>query len=175
MNSISVIVSIVSVFIALSACAITWMGLRLGMLKELMNIYSTPEMASAVKELWIFYRQRCNAEPQKVSEEFKNCRRMSDITFKNIDNARRVVSHFYQLMSVMYQRWTKWPLINRISILDTRLLFQVWHEKDLKIIPNIIIPLEKELASSLGETPNDKDFELLLDLYKASVKHNSKS
>lgn len=51
------------------------------------------------------------------------------------------------------------------------LLFSYWSARDLEIIPNIIIPIERAMRQTNGDSPAPftKWEEMLLDLYRAGA------
>jgi len=53
--------------------------------------------------------------------------------FVYFDNQRMVVSHFYQKLSILYKE----------KILPTKLVFETWNEKNLRILDLIVIPIEE--------------------------------
>ena len=164
MNYATISLSVATVFVTLAAVLIARKALRLGMLKELMRTYSTPETGDAVRTLWDFYKD-CDKNSNKVHGKFKGLLEAKNDQTKIINDSRRSVSHFYQLMAAMYHR----------RVVDSKLLFKFWQERDLKIIRDVIIPLEKALFEYLEDESNNKTFELLNALYEASAKEDAKN
>jgi hypothetical protein len=74
---------------------------------------------------------------------------------------RRLVSHFYLLLSGLYAT----------DIIPSDVLFTHWREPDLRIIPEVVLPLERHLAGQLGTgMDTDPGFERLQRLYDDSKK-----
>jgi uncharacterized protein YxeA len=131
-------------------------------LKELVSDYAEPEIGNAVKTLWHYYRNVFNEDAKKFTEKFKTYMEKSIETGKNIDRARRKVSHFYQCMAMLHEG----------DAIPEKLLYRLWSKKTLQIIPDILIPLEKVLFELRNEKVEEKDFKLLINLYEDSKKYH---
>jgi len=130
-------------------------------LKGLVSDYAQPEIGDAVKSLWYYYRE-FNEDTAKLTEMFKIYIEKHIESGKNIDAARRQVSHFYQSMAMLHEG----------DAIPEKLLYRLWSKKVLQIIPNILIPLEKVLVELRNEKVDEKDFKLLLNLYEDSKKYH---
>jgi hypothetical protein len=53
---------------------------------------------------------------------------------------RRIVSHFYGLLAGLYS----------LGVVPANTLYSYWSQHDLRIIPSIILPIERELRTSVG-------------------------
>lgn len=114
-----------------------------------MRDYSQNDMAQAVSRLWNFWRD-CSKNGEVVEKKFegdlKSKGGSESSPVAKLDNSRRRVSHFYQRMAGLYA----------ISVLPGSVLYRHWQEKDLRIIPEIIIPMEEALMRSRGEDPGNE-------------------
>jgi hypothetical protein len=101
-------------------------------LSEYLKEYRSEDMGKSIAELWEFYR-RNDCDTKKMSdsyfEEDKN-----DPTRRFHFAVRRRVSAFYQQMALL--------AANDKDI--ENILYQVWTEGDLRLVRNIILPLELE-------------------------------
>ena len=122
-------------------------------LLEIQKDYSTPQMQYAVRTLWDFYREHGKAN---FVEEYDKKRKEDDkwvsgqerqkrIEFEKatLHYQRRLISHFYQHLAALY--------INKI--LPKGIVYSNWSEADLRIIPEILIPIENKLREVLFELP----------------------
>ena len=166
-GAIGIGVGITGVIFAGLAWSLSGRALKYQMLAELMREYARPEMGQSVERLWVFYVCVCFQKENTLMGQFAE--RLSDadklcgqngVEAKedSVNKARRQVSHFYQRMAALH--------IGRA--VPDKVLYRIWTEKTLEIIPKIIIPLEKALVKSRGETPDEKDYELLTKLYEHS-------
>jgi hypothetical protein len=166
-GAIGIGVGIAGVMFAGLAWSLSGRALKFQMLAELMREYAHPAMGQFVERLWVFYVCVCFQKEDTLMDQFAERLRDADKLCSqddveaeedSVNKARRQVSHFYQRMAALH--------IGRS--LPDKVLYRIWREKDLRIIPKIIIPLEKALIKSQGETPDEKDYELLTKLYEHS-------
>lgn len=142
-------------------------SLRYDVLVPALQDYRSPEMFIAIRSLWEFFEE----DPLTLAQRFTDRRSMerksletlpledrSIFTLSTIDFQRRQVSHFYGLLTMMYDEGgfqRKW-------------LYTYWSKSELKIIPEILIPLENALTQATGK-PGLTDFiERLRRLYDDS-------
>jgi len=153
------VVAIVSAFFAWRVWRTAEKSLRSQMLAELLRDYEKPVMAKHIQKLWDFWRDS-NKDTNKVHSEFLGHLKLTNNEAEEINRARRPVSHFYQRMAVLHKD----------KMVQDKLLYHLWSEKDLLIIPEIIIPLEKALVKWRGDPLDEKDYELLKTLYEDGKK-----
>jgi hypothetical protein len=189
MDILSIIAIIVSIF-AVIVAFLSWNNSKRTtlhhVLEDIRKDYRSPEMHHAVKTLWEFYRD-CQSKGEDFVEKYfqilkNDNQRLSSLKENEKIKAerdtlhyqRRLVSHFYQYVASLY--------VNKI--LPGKVIFKAWIEDDLRIIPNIIIPIEKRLPEII-KTPkyqpiNNQDipwwlsplFRLYIDSKKASKGNN---
>ena len=166
-GAIGIGVGIAGVIFAGLAWSLSGRALKYQMLAELMREYAQPEMGQSVERLWVFYVCACFQKEDtlmgKFAERLRDADKLcsqDDVDAKedSVNKARRQVSHFYQRMAALHEG----------HVFPGKILYRIWREKDLLIIPKIIIPLEKALIKSRGETLDEKDYELLIKLYEHS-------
>jgi hypothetical protein len=171
--------------IALIFAILSWRTSKLtalhNVIEDIRKDYRSPEMHHAVKTLWEFFKDCRSKREDFVVRYFKIlkddndriCKLNEDERIKaekdTLHYQRRLVSHFYQYVSSLY--------VNKI--LPRNIIFKTWIEDDLRIIPDIIIPIEKKLPEII-KTPDyipvdKKDFPLWLlpmhTLYEDSKKN----
>jgi len=110
-------------------------------------------MLVAVRTLWGFYhankenfvelyfikRQKEENEISNLDPELRLAQEMTTLNYY-----RRVVLNYYLLIAGSYE----------LGIITQKALSTYFLEKDMSIIPLIILPIEKELAKKLGEAPD---------------------
>jgi hypothetical protein len=121
-------------------------------LSEYLREYRSPGMGQAIAELWDFYRHNDG-----------DTRRMSDAYFTEYQNdpdrrfhfkVRRRVSAFYQEMAFLAERDKD----------VQEILYQVWIEGDLRIIRDVLLPLELEAVPRVvGPVPKRENQKITID------------
>jgi len=167
-DSISVISAIGAIIAALVTYylfIITRRNLIYQVLVNLQMEYRSPQMQYAVMTLRDFYRDECDKDEEtlmkkygeKYDEEKEWLEKQKEKYFKRqilqiwpkekpvealettLDYQRRLVSHFYDHLATLYTN----------NIVPSPIIFATWSEKDLSIIPKIIIPMENKLTEIL--------------------------
>ena len=170
MSVLAIIISAVAVLFAW----LTWQTAKRTMfhhvLEDIRKDYRSPEMHHAVKTMRDLYR----THRDNFVEEYEKRRKKDDERISNLAEEKRVeaeagtihfqrrlVSHFYQYVAALYLN----------HILPKDLVFKTWSESDLRIIPEIIVPIETKLREVLNESPlpplDEKNFPPLV-LYSDS-------
>jgi len=108
--------------------------------------YRSAEMCLAVRTLWKLRRanpqdeelvqayEKISADDQTRIDELPASRRLEEER-SSLHCQRRHVAHFYYFLAGLYER----------KIVPAEELFSHWTEVDLRIIPRILIPIEKHL------------------------------
>jgi len=122
-------------------------------LLSLQKDYRSPQMLYAVSTLMDFYREH---GPKKFVEKYEERREKERKWILTIDRQsrieamqsilhyqRRLVSHFYNQLATLY--------IN--EVLPKDIVYRNWSEADLRIIPEILIPIENKLREVLFKPP----------------------
>lgn len=152
-NFLAIVIALASAIFTL----LLWLHQRKSMFHQaLMDVqkeYRSAEMLYAVRELWNFYRTHPKDELVKEYERIRleDEQRISALDkldrLKHERNTlhyyRRLVSHFYHHLGAL--------LIN--GILPRDIIFRSWSESDLRIIPEILVPIENNLRAVLHEPP----------------------
>jgi len=157
--SITAVIALIVSLLAAAFAGLSWRSSAQRtlhqVLEDIRKDYRTPEMYHAVRTLWEFYK-----DCQKNNEDFvdKYCRilgednkRLSrlDENLKleaeqnTLNYQRRLVSQFYQHVAALYST----------KVLPSNIVFRTWVEEDLRIIPNIIIPIETRLLQVVQTPP----------------------
>ncbi len=149
---------------ASSANSIATSSLRFQVLVPALTEYRSAEMHFAVRNLWRFYKvnpetlvprfQEQLLKDEEIADGLKPTE-ASDFLRSTINFQRRQVSQFYGLLTSIhdeggYQR--KW-------------LYTYWQERELRIIPRILVPLTAALAESIDAPLPDISVERLKRLY----------
>lgn len=121
-------------------------------LLDVQKDYRSPQMLYAVRTLWDFYREH----KEKLVETYEEIRNEEERWVSSLDrqerikaeehtlhHQRRLVSHFYQHLASLYLS----------KILPRDILYRNWSEPDLRIIPQILIPIENKLREVLFTPP----------------------
>jgi len=138
------------------------------LLADIRKDYLSPQMHYAVKTLWQFYREH----QENFVERYEEIRQEDEKRISSLEERqrveaeqstlhyqRRLVSHFYQYVAALYA--------NNKRLLRG-IIFKTWTEEDLRIIPNIIIPIEIKLGQVIQTPPRQPvDEHNLLDSLSA--------
>jgi hypothetical protein len=172
--SCSDIIAISIAFAAAVFAGLAWWNARQTMrhhlISELRKDYLSPQLHHAVKTLWQFYEE-CGEnfvekyeEKRKEEEEWlSNLNRLEMIKAEQstLHYQRRLLSHFYQYVATLYLD----------KILPKGIVFKTWSESDLRIIPEVIVPIENKLREVLHTPPlpplDEKNYSPLV-LYRDS-------
>lgn len=105
--------------------------------------YRSPEMVLAIRRIWELYKADKNTFIEKYFEidrlEMAELKKLvgfnqKSYTESTINFQRRLIVAFYMDVATAYQN----------KLIDKRDLFFNWTKDDLRIIPEIIMPLENE-------------------------------
>jgi hypothetical protein len=123
-------------------------SLRFQVLVPALTEYRSPEMYIAIRHLWDFAKQ----DPRTLADRFKTQRDFDNKIISELerdlapayvkttlDYHRRQVSQFYALLTSIHDEGghqRKW-------------LYTYWRQRELRIIPEILIPLERALAEAI--------------------------
>jgi hypothetical protein len=128
--------------------------------------YRSVEMFTAVKHLWGFHKEHGN----NIVQEYENIRQEDDMRIASLPEyerlesekltlhyRRQLVSRFYQFLS---------GLVNE-GVVPREMIYRYWNRGALRIIPEILEPIERSLDSAynLGQSCKGK---ALRDLYDKS-------
>ncbi len=150
------LISVISAFAAIIAAAVTYYlytitkrNLVYQVLVNLQMEYRKPEMQYAIQTLWEFYRDECNENEETLMEKFgkkydeekrtlqkmhgKPGEKPLEFVKTTLHHQRRLVHMFYWHLASLYAN----------KIIPPRIIFDIWNEEMLKIIPRIIIPMAK--------------------------------
>lgn len=139
-------------------------------LLDVQKDYRSPQMLYAVRTLWEFHKTHGK---QKLVEKYEETRRREEEWVSGLNQEkrieaeqstlhcqRRLVSHFYEHLAALY--------VNRI--IPKGVVYKIWSEPDLRIIPDVLIPIENQLRKVLYTPPLgplDENCNLLI-LYRDS-------
>lgn len=100
-------------------------------LVPLLMEYRSEAMYDAITALWTLREQHPD---DFVAEYERQSRENSRLHYQS-----RSVSHFYGLLSGLYS----------VGVVPPEVLYSYWSERDLRIIPQVILPIERELERSV--------------------------
>lgn len=168
---ISAITAIAAVVLAASSWKLANKTLVHQTLVDLQKEYRSTQMLYAIKTLWDFYNEngqdkfvekyeeiRC--EEQKMVSSLEKQKQI-EAEQSTLHNQRRIVSHFYQQLANLY--------VNKVLTKDV--VYRSWSEADLRIIPQVIVPIENNLRKVLHKPPLGRPLDenhSLLVLYRDS-------
>jgi hypothetical protein len=170
----SVVVGIVALFVAFRSLRQSQKALAHNMLTSLVTLYLSPEMGDAVARMWFHYRKygidgfvQEYLEQSGLLGDLKDQQyvgRMVGDPQSELRDARRLVSHFFQHVA----------RINAKQVIPKELVFAMWSDRDLDIIPKMIIPIEKAIHEvHYGQPSSQEDFFYLRKLYEDSVQYRA--
>lgn len=103
---------------------------------DLLNEYSSESMQGAIEELWSYRRKEHIIGNGKFGHAYHE-------KYKGmIEVSRKKVSHFYQKLALFHVR----------EILPTDLIYATWNRSNLRILIQIIIPIECKFPAYSKET-----------------------
>jgi hypothetical protein len=117
-------------------------------LVSVLQDYRSPEMLWAMNSLWRFRREHGDKFVQDYLERWqKDDERIAGLpddqqlaaTAATLHCRRRIVKEFYNLLAGLRD----------LRVLPPEVLYTYWNEAELKIIPEILIPLEMAVAQRL--------------------------
>ena len=142
-------------------------SLRFQVLLPALMEYRTAEMLVSIRTLWAFARANrgdlqgaYRAQYEIDSAHLAELRGQAHLDYLRgtLDFHRRQVSQFYGFLTSVYDEGgaqRKW-------------IYTHWGRSDLQIIPDIIVPLEKELGATIGTPASPTTLDRLLRLYEDS-------
>lgn len=122
-------------------------------LLDVQKDYRSPQMLYAVRTCWEFYGKQGRKKFVEKYEEIRNeeqrwilsldKQKRIEAEQSTLHYQRRLVSHFYQHLASLY--------VNKI--LPKKIVYSIWSETDLRIIPEVLIPIENKLREVLHTPP----------------------
>ena len=120
-------------------------------LEDIHKDYRSPEMHSAVITLRHFYKKHRETFVDKYEEIRKEDeKRMSSLDEEKRIEAERTLHYQRRLVSIFYRHLAA---LYVDKILPKSIIFREWAESDLRIIPEIIVPIENKLREVLHTPP----------------------
>lgn len=147
-SALSMLVAAMSALYARQALQRSREALMYEVLTHIASDYRSLEMFVAVKSLWRFKREH----PTNIAEAY-NERRLKDAAHvesltveerteyegTTVHYQRRLVSHFYSLLASLHER----------GLPEQGAVYALWTKDDLKIIPEVILPLEQTVSAGI--------------------------
>ncbi len=130
---------------------------------DLWREYQSPEMLKALRRLHDFYNE-CGRNEENLISAYKRLYWSVNAEGPTLHFYRRYVSHFFQKVTALIRQ----------QMLDPGMFYDNWNKSDLRIIPDILVPVEiRALPSLWGETEYTAEsmprrFRRLLELYKGA-------
>ena len=178
---ISPIIAIIAAAIAYYLYVVTRKNLNYQILVKLQMEYRSPEMLYAISTLWDFYRDDCNEDEETLMKKYGEkydeekvilkkvvLKKVEETYYKEIQNhgeprekttdfvkttlhnQRRLVQMFYEHLATLTTN----------NIIPKKIVYEIWPEETLEIIPLIIIPMAKKLAEKTDTKPPDETSKL---------------
>ena len=110
--------------------------------------YRSAEMLLAIRTLWTFY----NEHRENLGEAYNVIRRREESEISKLEperrlqrerttlhHQRRLVGKFYSLLAGLYE----------LQVIPAKTLYTYWSKGDLRILPLIILPIERALSKEL--------------------------
>jgi hypothetical protein len=150
-----------------AASQIAEASLRFQVLLPALFEYRSAEMLVAIRALWEFARAHPNdlagafkAQRERDQQHLATLKGNEQLAFlrTTLDYHRRQVSQFYGFLTSVYDEGgsqRKW-------------IYTHWGRSDLKIIPEVIVPMEKALGQTIGAPASSITLDRLLRLYNDS-------
>jgi superfamily I DNA and/or RNA helicase len=173
-NILAVVAAAVAAFFALranekadAAQRISEGALLNQILVQMLFEYRSAEMLSALRSLKRFRENHKNDLSQAYEESRKSDTDRIDnlvptdrLEYERttLHHQRRLVSQFYGILAGIHEQ----------RIIPANILYSYWAESDLRIIPDILLPIEDSLAQALGGPKTHPATDRMLRLYEDS-------
>jgi hypothetical protein len=129
------VVAIIAIFAAIfayRAWRVSKGQLKSQIISDILREYRSAEMGNAIRRLHEEFEQ-CGKDASKLIESYekkydseKHCR-------ESLHHQRRIVSNFYQHVSALISN----------GIIENTVFYSLWTKENLKIIPEILLPIER--------------------------------
>ncbi len=139
-------------------------SLRFQVLLPALFEYRSAEMLVAIRSLWDF----ASEHPNEIGESFQSRREEDRIRLATLngndhlgylrttlDFHRRQVTQFYGFLTSVYDE----------GGIQRKWIYTHWSKSDLKIIPEVLVPMEKALGQAIGTPASPTTLDRLLRLY----------
>ena len=152
---------------ARAASQIAEAALRFQVLLPVLFEYRSAEMLVAIRSLWDFSRAHPNdiseayrTEREKDHQHLANLKGDDHLTYLRgtLDFHRRQVSQFYGFLTSVYDE----------GGMQRKWLYKHWSRDDLKIIPEVVVPMEKALGQAIGTPASPTALGRMMRLYEDS-------
>jgi hypothetical protein len=122
-------------------------------LLNLQKDYLSPQMLYAIGTLWDFYREYGR---EKFIERYEEIREEEHKWVLSIDKQKRIETeqttlHFQRRLVPQFYNQLATLYVNKVLPKD--IIYTNWSEADLRIIPEILIPIENKLREVLHKPP----------------------
>jgi hypothetical protein len=171
MSDMGYLIAVISAIGAIGAALVTYYlylitkrNLVYQVIVNLQMEYRKPEMQYALWSLWDLY-DKCNKDEERLISEYEKKYREEkellgkydrleeepgknpvEIIKRTLDHQRRLVSQYYHHLAVL--------TVN--NIVPKNIIYKIWGEDDLRIIPEILIPMHKKLREIHQMEPADE-------------------
>ena len=151
------IISAIAAIFAVTLAAFSWSLAKKTLvhqtLVDLQKEYRSAQMLYAIKTLWNFYNENSQdkfvekyeevrSEDQKMVSSLEKQKQI-EAEQSTLHNQRRIVSHFYKQLAILYDN----------KVLPKDVVYKSWSEADLRIIPQVLVPIENQLRELLHTPP----------------------
>ncbi|MEA2074356.1 MAG: hypothetical protein U9O85_01265 [Euryarchaeota archaeon] len=173
MIEIGYLIAVISAIGAIGAALVTYYlytitkrNLVYQVLVKLQIEYRSPEMLYAIRTLWDFYRDDCNEDEEtlmekygeKYDEEKRTLQKMrGKPEEKNMEFVKTTLHHQRRLVQMFYEHLAT---LTTNDIIPKKIVFEIWTEEMLSIVPKIILPMAKKLAEKTDTNPPDENSKL---------------
>ena len=140
-------------------------SLRFQVLVPALAEYRSARMFVAIRHLWDFYKVNPSTlverfqwqyeADRKAEEKLEGDELLAHVEV-SLDFHRRQVTHFYNMLTSVYDE----------GGLQRKWLYTYWHRRELRIIPDILVPIERALAVSIDAPVARVTIDRLTQMYE---------
>ncbi|MBW1825014.1 MAG: hypothetical protein JRI87_10685 [Deltaproteobacteria bacterium] len=111
---------------------------------DVLSLFASEDVLEGTRALWWMYGQRGGKVDYPWIKMIVHEARKGGLLDvpPQFWHQRRTVSHFWIMVGTLL----------KYELIDSKIAFELWSKEDVKIVENIIIPLENEIALEHGDT-----------------------
>jgi hypothetical protein len=137
-NMVVAFVAIIAAIFAYRAWRVSKGQLKSQIISDILKEYRSVEMGSAIRRLHEEFEQ-CEKIESKLVDSYKNKYESEKTCRESLHNQRRMVSNFYQHVSTLISN----------GVIKNTVFYSIWTKDDLKIIQDILLPIERKALPCL--------------------------
>jgi hypothetical protein len=136
------IFAIIAAIFAFKAWNVSKRQLKSQIIGDLLKEYRSVEMGNAIRRLYEEFEQ-CGGIASKLIESYENKYNSEKHCRESLHHQRRIVSNFYQHVCTLISN----------GIIEDTILYSLWTKDNLKIIPDILLPIETKAIPHVTHKP----------------------